>query len=208
MTMDRAALLSYLTIEFDVLWAETDVVLADDDAGLKSEIDRTFAWLGVESGDLPTASTEEDEACKTVGEYHSLLRLRNIFGARVDYGSFEEQTRNSGIFGHVGGLLEQVQPRAELHMILGAQAIGWGFEVEGLTAANDGPTVLTNATTFTATITGGTGVSYRWDFGDNLGGVGSTPAHTYAAVGTYTAIVTAINSEGRQTATTEVTVTL
>ncbi len=35
--------------------------------------------------------------------------------------------------------------------------------IQGLSAVNDGPTVVGSATVLTATVTGGTGVAYAWD---------------------------------------------
>jgi PKD repeat protein len=77
----------------------------------------------------------------------------------------------------------------------------------GLAAINSSPTVLGNATSLTATLTGGTNASFSWDFGDGQTGSGATPSHTYSAVGSYTAVVTASNSFNLLTATTVVTVT-
>jgi PKD repeat protein len=79
--------------------------------------------------------------------------------------------------------------------------------ITGLTAANDGPTPLGGPTQFVATISGGTNVSYSWDFGDGTGGNGATASHSYAAMGEYTAVVTASNAAGSVTAATSVTVT-
>jgi hypothetical protein len=76
----------------------------------------------------------------------------------------------------------------------------------GLTAVNDGPTSIGAPTLFTATITAGSNVLYAWNFGDGSFGTGTPLAHTYAAAGTYTAIVTATNSSGFLTATTTVQV--
>jgi large repetitive protein len=79
--------------------------------------------------------------------------------------------------------------------------------ITGLTAANDGPTPLGGPTQFVATISGGTNVSYSWDFGDGASGSGATASHSYAAMGEYTAVVTASNAAGTATASTIVTVT-
>lgn len=78
--------------------------------------------------------------------------------------------------------------------------------ISGLVADNDSPTVLGDATNFTALITAGTNVSYTWDFGDGNTGSGPNPSHTYETVGDYTATVTATNSVSIQSATTEVTI--
>jgi PKD repeat protein len=79
--------------------------------------------------------------------------------------------------------------------------------ISGLTAFNDSPTLLGEATTFTAVITSGTNVSYTWDFGDSQFGSGETITHTYPLIGIYTATVTATNSINWMTDTTHVTIT-
>jgi hypothetical protein len=79
--------------------------------------------------------------------------------------------------------------------------------IAGLTATNDGPTELGNPTTFTASITSGTGVSYFWDFGDGSSGSGAQTTYTYSTPGTHTATITATNSVSTETASTVVTVT-
>jgi PKD repeat protein len=76
----------------------------------------------------------------------------------------------------------------------------------GLQAENDGPTALGQPTTFTATIASGSSERYAWDLGDGTHGSGSSLVHTYPAVGTYTAVVTASNHVSLLTATTTVVV--
>lgn len=78
--------------------------------------------------------------------------------------------------------------------------------VSGLAVSNNSPTVFGNATAFNATVTAGTNVYYIWNFGDNTTGTGATPNHTYAQPGTYTATVTATNSDNLLTAATIVVV--
>lgn len=78
--------------------------------------------------------------------------------------------------------------------------------ITGLTAANDGPTLLGEATSFTASVATGSDVVYSWDFGDGNGGSGANPSHTYASAGQYTATVTATNVATNATTTTQVTV--
>ncbi len=77
--------------------------------------------------------------------------------------------------------------------------------IMGLTASNNSPTALADVTTLNASITAGDGVTYTWDFGDGSMGNGAVVSHTYAALGSYTAIVTASNSSGIKTANTVVT---
>lgn len=77
-------------------------------------------------------------------------------------------------------------------------------EITGLTAANDGPTVLGNSTILSATAGAGTHISYTWDFGDSQSGSGITTTHTYGSPGVYTATVTATNAASTMTATTVV----
>jgi CSLREA domain-containing protein len=78
--------------------------------------------------------------------------------------------------------------------------------IEGLTADNDSPTLLGEATTFTATTISGTNVIYTWDFGDESGGSGRIITHTYSSIGKYTATVIAKNSTTTLTDTTKVTI--
>lgn len=68
--------------------------------------------------------------------------------------------------------------------------------INGLTAQNSGPTVLGQATTFSASVIAGSGVTYTWFFGDGSTGTGITATHTYTAVGSYVAYVQASNSNG------------
>jgi PKD repeat protein len=79
--------------------------------------------------------------------------------------------------------------------------------ISGLAAENDSPTTLSGSTQLTATITGGTNVTYAWVFGDGHDGNGVIVSHQYAAPGAYTATVTATNSFGQETATTLVQIT-
>jgi PKD repeat protein len=78
--------------------------------------------------------------------------------------------------------------------------------ISGLSAANNGPTILGYTTQLTATISAGTDVTYAWDFGDGISGTGQVTSHKYAATGNYLAEVTATNSLGQETATTQVQV--
>ncbi|MCP4540736.1 MAG: PKD domain-containing protein [Chloroflexi bacterium] len=78
--------------------------------------------------------------------------------------------------------------------------------ITGLSAADNGPTVLSNATAFTATIASGSRVAYAWAFDDGGFGSGTSLTHTYAAARTYTAIITASNSVSVVTATSTVDV--
>ena len=79
--------------------------------------------------------------------------------------------------------------------------------ITGLSAANSSPTTLGQPTALTATVSAGSGLSYAWSFGDGATGSGATTSHTYAAVGSYTAVVTATNGGGSVTATTSVSIT-
>jgi hypothetical protein len=66
--------------------------------------------------------------------------------------------------------------------------------ITGLQLSSNAPTLLANATTFTATITAGTNVAFAWDFGDGGTATGAHPTHTYAEPGTYVVMVTVSNS--------------
>jgi PKD repeat protein len=82
--------------------------------------------------------------------------------------------------------------------------------IAGLTVVDDGPTPGGTATTFTATVSAGTGIVYAWAFGDGspvATGPSAVVQHTYAADGEYTAVVTASNTANAQSASTVVSVT-
>jgi predicted outer membrane repeat protein len=80
--------------------------------------------------------------------------------------------------------------------------------IAGLTAGNDGPTLLGSTTQLTASISAGSGVSFIWDFGDGQIGAGQSPTHTYGAIGSYVATVTATNNTNSAVARTVVNVNL
>jgi PKD repeat protein len=79
--------------------------------------------------------------------------------------------------------------------------------ITGLTASSDGPTVLGQPTTFTASATTGTSISYNWDFGGGASASGATAQHIFPTEGTFTVTLTARNALGTQTRTVAVTVT-
>jgi PKD repeat protein len=74
--------------------------------------------------------------------------------------------------------------------------------ITGLTTTTNSPTPLDSVTTFRATVTAGSNVSYAWNFGDGTMGNGRIVTHTYKAAGNYTTTVTATNSLGSATDTT------
>ncbi|MET9398922.1 S8 family serine peptidase [Kitasatospora sp. NPDC002965] len=51
--------------------------------------------------------------------------------------------------------------------------------------------------TFDASLTGGSGLTYSWDFGDGATGTGVRPVHTYGAYGVYTVRLTVTDGSGR-----------
>ncbi len=78
--------------------------------------------------------------------------------------------------------------------------------ISGLAAQNSGPTALGVSTSLTATVAQGDDITFTWNFGDGSSGSGAIVSHTYAVVGSYTAIVTATNVSSSQVATTVVKV--
>ena len=79
--------------------------------------------------------------------------------------------------------------------------------ITGLTVSNNGPIAVTQPAQFNATVTGGTEISYSWDFGDGTVRAGSaTDSHTYAAPGSYLVTVTANNSVSSANAQTTIVV--
>ena len=78
--------------------------------------------------------------------------------------------------------------------------------INGLVAVSDSPTPLDSVTTFSATVTQGSNVSFVWSFGDGESDSGEVVTHLYTAAGNYTVIVTASNTLGSVSDTTTVNV--
>ena len=116
-----------------------------------------------------------------------------------------------------GAVVSHVYPAADVYtaVVTAANSLGWQSAatvvtveepISGLAAANDSPTTLGLTTTLTATLESGTDVVYTWDLGDGSFAEGSLVGHVYAEAGVYTAVVTATNAVGWQTAATIVVV--
>jgi len=74
-----------------------------------------------------------------------------------------------------------------------ASLVVW-MPVSGLSVnVGSGNAQVGSSTPFTASTTGGSNVSYVWDFGDGDTGAGTNPQHTYDGAGTYNVVVTATN---------------
>ncbi len=79
--------------------------------------------------------------------------------------------------------------------------------ITGLAAQSDSPTMLGEMTTFTATVSGGSNITYTWNFGDDTAlGNGANVTHTYAEPGEYSVTVTASNALGSEEFTLDVVV--
>ncbi|MCR4405881.1 MAG: PKD domain-containing protein, partial [Anaerolineae bacterium] len=77
--------------------------------------------------------------------------------------------------------------------------------VSGLSVVSSGSAMPGTSISFTATLTGGTNVTYQWDFGDGyILDNGPEVTHIYMAAGNYTVVVTATNSVNTLIATIEV----
>jgi hypothetical protein len=80
--------------------------------------------------------------------------------------------------------------------------------ITGLTAHNDGPTILGQLTTLQADQETGTEVFYTWELGYGEVAAGQVVTGVYPAVGVFTAVVTASNAANVVTATTVITTDL
>ena len=76
--------------------------------------------------------------------------------------------------------------------------------INGTSASSSSPTLISQATQFTGSVTAGSNVQYLWNFGDGNSSVQQSPSHVYTQPGVYTAIVTASNSAGFVSANTHV----
>ena len=79
--------------------------------------------------------------------------------------------------------------------------------IGSLWAGNDSPTPLGSPTTLSATVKAATGVTYIWDLGDGAPlQTGAQIQHTYSAIGTFSARVTAVNGDSSQSQNTLVSI--
>lgn len=78
--------------------------------------------------------------------------------------------------------------------------------ISGLTVVNDSPTVLGEPTLLSAAVLSGTNVLYEWMLGDGTIATGEVVSHTYPEMGVYTAVVTASNWVGWESAATGVVI--
>jgi hypothetical protein len=67
--------------------------------------------------------------------------------------------------------------------------LGPAMPISNLSATNDSPTTFGQMTTFTATVSAGSGISFTWDLGEQTAGGRQVVTHTYSATGSYTAVV-------------------
>jgi PKD repeat protein len=98
----------------------------------------------------------------------------------------------------------QINSQYDLRVSDGTEAQPPIPPITGLTVTNDGPKVVSDPISFTTSISGGTEISYTWDFGDGSAGSGITTTHPYTQAGVYTATVLATNATNSLSATTTV----
>jgi PKD repeat protein len=131
-------------------------------------------------------------------------------GSNVTYEwDFGDSTNGNGLtvshqYAAPGSYIAQVTASNSINQETATTTVQVEEAIAGLSAVNDGPTLLGTATQLTATISGGSNVTYNWDFGDSTNGSGASVPHQYAAPGSYIAEVTASNAVSQSTTTTTV----
>lgn len=123
-----------------------------------------------------------------------------------DMGSGDAPTHTYGAIGSYTATVTATNDVAQLTAQTTVVVTDSVTAITGLAADSSAPGTLDTPVVFTATVTGGTGITYTWNFGDGNQGTGPRPSHTYTDTGTYTATVTAENASGMEQATTLVTV--
>jgi len=169
----------------------------------------TADWTAL--GDLGVTFTDTAFRLDEVVECDFGWITPDINGGTVDAGSFVEFSLVLDETGlplgvHTGNLCIASDASGEELIIVPVTLTIEEGPITGLAAGNDGPVVIGDPVNLTASLTGGTNVSFDWDFGDGNFGSGTAPSHLYAAPGVYTATVTASNSVSSEQATTEVQV--
>ncbi len=188
----------------------TFTLTVTDNRGLVSTPDMVVVTVGnIPISGLAAANSSPTRLGKAIFFTATIAAGSNV--AYVwDFG--DGQTGSGATANHVYGAVGTYTARVTATNSLGSASMTTGVTVtdvpiSGLAAANSSPTTLGQATYFTATVAGGTNVSYAWNFGDGQIGSGATVNHTYTAAGVYTARVTATNSLSSAVATTLVTIT-
>ena len=187
---------------------------ATDPDGNTSEFSACFTAAVVAGGDVPiTGLTAVNDSPTTLGNTTNLTATITA-GTNVTYTwNFGDGNIGSGaIVSHTyefaGTHTAVVTATNSVSTVTATTTVTiTDVAIAGLTATNDSPVMLGSATYLSATITAGSNVTYTWDFDDNTTGSGSFVDHTYGAVSTYTATVTATNTINQLTATTVVTIT-
>jgi hypothetical protein len=168
----------------------------------------TFVVLGDVEGDGDLDALVTSRCCG--GTALNKLWLNDGSGNFADSGQNAGSTSYTAAFGDVNGdgLLDFVTGNdyySTANFEVWANSIDPN-DIIGLTANNNGPTIVQNATVLSATISYGQGVSYTWDLGDGTIAAGAIVTHTYGTFGEYTAVVTATNAFHTRSTTTTVTV--
>jgi subtilisin-like proprotein convertase family protein/PKD repeat protein len=130
----------------------------------------------------------------------------------VDYtwdlgdGAFAGGSSVRHTYGTVGAYTATVTATQGIEVFTATTRVEVLEAITGLTAVNDSPTALGEATILTATVAGGGDVIYTWHLGDGTLAGGSVVQHVYPTDGFYAAVVTATNKVSTMSATTQVIV--
>lgn len=112
--MTRSDLLTYLYYVLKDLLTEAGLSASDTSEGLKYALDSTFRKLGTAEASLSSATTDSVAAAQVLGEYYTLLRIRSVLAARVDFDATAIETGSrSAIFDQVNALIEDAVMRCE-----------------------------------------------------------------------------------------------
>ncbi len=132
--MTRAELLTYIATIMADLLTSAGVGSDDDAAGLKYPIDSAYRRMGYAESDLDTAEPDDVNALQDLAEYYTVVRVRNVFAARVDFDATAiESGKRSALFEQVDELVDGLIERC-------AAA---GYPVAG-GAASDGAYAVTS----------------------------------------------------------------
>jgi plastocyanin len=158
-------------------------------------VNDTVHWIWADTLTHSTTSGScSGTICTADGKWDSTLHTQSGF-------TFDQ------VFTQTGTYAYYCIQHGPLSAMRGTIAVVENLPIDGLAAANSSPTPLGSPTSFTATISSGSSVTYTWGFGDGLAGVGALTSHLYGAAGFYTAVVTASSPISTVVAFTPVTIT-
>ncbi len=163
-----------------------------------NQINLVTGTIQVDVEEVITGMSAQSSSPTPLGQFTSLTAVVES-GTGVSYtwdfgdGQLGSGAEASHLYAAPGSYTAVVTASNQVSLITDTVVIIVQESISSLNASSSSPTAMGQATLFTATVSAGTNTSFTWNFGDGQFGSGSTTANTYAALGSYTVVITASN---------------